>query len=53
MINGLREAFTSMLAEVTWLDESTRKSAIEKVHGEICFCYYYYLVALAYMCADR
>jgi len=31
MIRDLREAFTSMLAEATWMDEDTRKVAIAKV----------------------
>ena len=31
MITNLRTAFTNILAEVTWMDESTRKLAILKV----------------------
>ena len=31
MIKDLMEAFTSMLADVTWMDENTRKLAIAKV----------------------
>ena len=31
MIEHLREALTSMLSGVTWMDETTRKLAIAKV----------------------
>ena len=31
MIKDLRDAFTSMLAGVTWMDETTRKLTIAKV----------------------
>ncbi|KAK2184852.1 hypothetical protein NP493_250g03007 [Ridgeia piscesae] len=33
MIKDLRESFTSMLAEVTWMDENTRKLAIAKANA--------------------
>ena len=35
MIKDLRDAFTSMLAGVTWMDETTRKLAIAKVWRNI------------------
>ena len=46
MIEDLRETLTSMLAGVTWMDETTRQSAIAKVWrneylfdlGCVCVC---------------
>ena len=37
MITDLRDAFTSMLAGVTWMDEITRKLAIAKVWRNMYF----------------
>ena len=38
MIRELREAFTSMLAETTWMDKDTRKLAIAKVQTNVKTC---------------
>ena len=38
MIRDLREAFTSMLAETTWMDKDTRKLAIAKVQTNVKTC---------------
>lgn len=33
MVNGIRKEFEVILSEVNWMDEQTRKSALDKLHS--------------------
>lgn len=33
MVNGIRKEFENILNEVNWMDDQTRKSALDKLHS--------------------
>lgn len=49
MIANLQEAFKELVDESDWMDEETKKVAIEKVSFDFNFYRYYFLLCLGLM----